>query len=90
MRLLILALLLSLASLARADQPQVPIDIQHDSKRSVTCYITVQGGISCLPDSLLQQAAPKPQQNRASPAGATLENGGLLAAPLPQDERLQL
>ena len=33
MRGLILIVLLVMASLARADQPQVPIDVQHDSAR---------------------------------------------------------
>jgi hypothetical protein len=91
MRGLIFVLLATLASLAQADQPQVLIDVQHDSVRGVTCWITPAGGISCLPDSSLpQQATPKPQKNRASPASATPENGALQAAPFPQDERLQL
>lgn len=88
---LILIALLTLACLAHAEQPQVLIDVQHDARRQVTCWITPSGGISCLPDSSLpQNATPKPQKNRASPASATPENGALQAAPLPQDERLQL
>lgn len=52
---IIAMLLISLASAAQAEQPQVLIDVQHDSERQVTCWITPQGGISCLPDSQLRQ-----------------------------------
>jgi len=31
------------------------ISVQHDSTRAVTCFITMQGGISCLPDNQLRQ-----------------------------------
>lgn len=55
MRSLIALLLMTVADLATAGQPQPVIDVQHDSHRQVTCWITVQGGISCLPDSQLQR-----------------------------------
>lgn len=73
------------ASQAGADQRQVLIDVQHDSKRQVTCWITPQGGISCLPDSsLLQKATPSSEKGRASQASSTQENTQLVAIPLPQ------
>lgn len=56
MRILITTLLLiALANAAQAETPQVTIDVQHDSDRQVTSWITSQGGISCLPDSHLRQ-----------------------------------
>lgn len=88
----ILSLLIS--DQAGADQRQVLIDVQHDSKRQVTCWITPQGGISCLPDhqlgSLLQQATPSSDAGRASQASSAQEKASLVSIPLPQDERFQL
>lgn len=57
---IVTVLLLALAAAAYADQPQVLIDVQHDSERQVTCWITPQGGISCLPDSQLGAGAKIP------------------------------
>lgn len=80
-----------IASQAGADQRQVLIDVQHDSKRQVTCWITQQGGISCLPDaSLPQQATPSSEAGRASQASFIQENAPLVATPPPQIERFQL
>lgn len=84
MRGLILMLLVTLASLANAEQPQVLIDVQHDAHRQVTCWIIPGTGISCLPDSQLRQYTPAPDrsQDRPNPASAIA---------LPQnDERFQL
>ena len=70
------------------------IDVQHDSVRGVTCWILNNTGISCLPDSLLQQdtaiATPESEAARASLAVSPSENGPATATPLPQDERFQL
>lgn len=46
MRLMIITALLLIAGQASAGE-QV-ISVQHDSSRKVTCWITPQGGISCL------------------------------------------
>ena len=68
MRGLITIALLLIAGQATAGEQL--ISVQHDSIRSVTCWITPQGGISCLPDSLLQAptgtAADETQAARAS------------------------
>lgn len=71
------------------------ISVQHDSSRSVTCWITPQGGISCLPDSSLLQipastATDESQATRASLATSMCQSGQLPATPIPQDERFQL
>ena len=89
----ILSLLIS--DQAGADQRQVLIDVQHDSKRQVTCWITPQGGISCLPDSSLPQApastaTPSSEAGRASLATSMCQNEQLAATPLPHFERFQL
>lgn len=91
MKVVILIALMLAAYQARAAQPQVLIDVQHDSSRAVTCWITPQGGISCLPDSSLpQKATPLSESGRPSPASSVSENETLQAASLPQDERFQL
>ncbi|WP_110949887.1 hypothetical protein [Pseudomonas bohemica] len=85
MRGLILILLATLASLARADQPQQVIDVQHDTHRQVTCWIIAGTGISCLPDTQLKRQPNVTQDhNRESPAPAS--------APAPRQhvERIQL
>jgi expansin (peptidoglycan-binding protein) len=91
--LITIALLVALGEASASPAEQV-ISVQHDSSRAVTCWITPQGGISCLPDN---QLAPLPQAatlsshtGRASTASSGYENGTFPAAPLPQDERLQL
>lgn len=91
-------LLLTAAGQAGADQPQVLIDVQHDGKRQVTCWITPQGGISCLPDnqlgSLPQKTAStttgESQAARASMTNTAGKTEQLPASPLPQVERFQL
>ncbi|KRP71412.1 hypothetical protein [Pseudomonas lactis] len=79
----------------RASAGEQVISVQHDSSRSVTCWITPQGGISCLPDSSLLQipastATDESQATRASLATSMCQSGQLPATPLPQDERFQL
>ena len=89
MRGLITIALLLIAGQATAGEQL--ISVQHDSIRSVTCWITPQGGISCLPDSSLsQQATPSREAGRASQAGLPQENALFVATPLPQEERFQL
>lgn len=88
MRKLITIALLLIAGQAAASE-QV-ISVQHDSSRSVTCWITPQGGISCLPDSLLQQAAPSSEVEQASQTISSVEISPLQATPLPQEKVLQL
>ncbi len=52
---LALCLLLLATGASAAPQPQENvIDVQHDSKRGVTCYILNDAAISCVPDSQLQ------------------------------------
>ena len=51
------------------------IDVQHDSKRGVTCYLLNGVGISCIPDSQLQagnerQLSPHEAQPEPTPAAA--------------------
>lgn len=90
MRGLILALLLLVfVASVYADETQKLIDVQHDSVRGATCWILNDRAISCLPDSLLQNATPRTQKNRASPASSTPENAGPNAGSLPHDERVQ-
>ena len=79
----------------RASAGEQVISVQHDSSRSVTCWITPQGGISCLPDSSLLQipastATDESQATRASLATSMCQSGQLPATPLPQDERFHL
>lgn len=85
MRGLILILLVTLASLAHADQPQQVIDIQHDARRGVTCWILPGTGISCLPDSQLERQPNVTQGHiKGSPAPASSP------ALCQREERLQL
>lgn len=90
--LIIIALLLIVGQASAGEQV---ISVQHDSSRSVTCWITPQGGISCLPDSSLLQtpastAADESQAARASLATSMCQGEQLPATPLPQVERFQL
>lgn len=90
--MIIFALLLA-AGLAQAEEQL--ISVQHDSQRGVTCWITAQGGISCLPDSSLLQAresAPtvETQAARASLEGSEVEIEPFMGVSLPQAERVQL
>lgn len=87
--LIALALLLIVGQASAGEQL---IDVQHDSVRSVTCWIIAGTGISCLPDSSFQhqqQATPTHEAGRASQASSPVEIGPLQAIPAP-DERFQL
>ncbi|MBC8980784.1 hypothetical protein IAI52_11065 [Pseudomonas lurida] len=71
------------------------IDVQHDSVRGVTCWILNNTGISCLPDSSLQQtpastAADESQAARASLATSMCQSGQLPTAPPPQEKGFHL
>lgn len=69
------------------------ISVQHDSTRAVTCFITAQGGISCLPDNQLRSratATPSSEAGRASQVSSVPENGLQQATPLPQEKGFQL
>ncbi|MFK5664417.1 hypothetical protein ACI2OW_00715 [Pseudomonas shirazica] len=49
------------------------IDVQHDARRGVTCYILNESSISCIPDSQLQadnqrQLSPHETQPEPTPA----------------------
>ncbi|MGO3542306.1 MAG: hypothetical protein ACTIOG_07365 [Pseudomonas helleri] len=89
--LILLALLLIVGQASAGEQV---ISVQHDSSRSVTCWITPQGGISCLPDSsLLQSPASTTDENtaaRASLANIEGETEQLDTTSLLQAERFQL
>ena len=86
--------MIMLLIVGQASAGEQVISVQHDSSRSVTCWITPQGGISCLPDSLLQQgttiATPETEAARASLAISPSDNGPAIATPLPQEKGLQL
>lgn len=93
MRAMIITALLLIVGRAAAGE-QV-ISVQHDSHRGVTCWITPQGGISCLPDSSLLQMPASTSTDESAAARASLANSGgetgrLPTAPLPQEERFQL
>lgn len=68
-----LVLLLALLTTGASAQDNV-IDVQHDSKRGVTCYLLNGVGISCIPDSQLRagnerQLSPHEQEdNGPTPA----------------------
>ena len=90
--MIITALLLIVGKAAAGEQV---ISVQHDSHRGVTCWITPQGGISCLPDSSLLQVPASTSTDESAAARASLANSGsetgrLPTAPLPQEERFQL
>lgn len=91
-RMIAIALLLVIDQAAAGEQL---IDVQHDSVRSVTCWIIAGTGISCLPDSSLLQTpasttTDESQAARASLATSMCQSGQLPATPLPQVERFQL
>ncbi|MNH14393.1 hypothetical protein D3C79_739850 [compost metagenome] len=65
--------LLLLATGASANERY--IDVQHDARRGVTCYILNESSISCIPDSQLQagnerQLSPHETQPEPTPAMA--------------------
>lgn len=69
------------------------ISVQHDSTRAVTCFITAQGGISCLPDNQLRSRSTATQSSdadRASQASSMPEKVVMPATPLPQKKGFQL
>ena len=92
MRGLITIALLLIAGQATAGEQL--ISVQHDSIRSVTCWFTPQGGISCLPDSLLRAptstTTDESQAARASLANTEGEKGQLTTTPLPPEKGFQL
>jgi hypothetical protein len=93
MRVMISIAMLLISGLAVANE-QV-ISVQHDSHRGVTCWITPQGGISCLPDSSLPQASTSGASNESEAARAAVandhgQNEQFSTSPLPQVERFQL
>jgi len=94
MKIMFVFALLLAAGQAGADQQQVLIDIQHDSQRQVTCWITPQGGISCLPDSLLQvptsTSTDESQAARASLATSMWQSEQLPTTPRPPEKGFQL
>ena len=90
--LITIALLLIVGKVGAADQI---ISVQHDSVRGVTCWIVMNTGISCLPDSsLLQTTAStttgEDQALRASMATSMCQSEQLPATPLPQKKGFQL
>ncbi|WP_443696682.1 hypothetical protein [Pseudomonas sp.] len=91
-RLITIALLLIIGQAAAGEQV---ISVQHDSSRSVTCWVLNNTGISCLPDSSLLQASAstatdESQAARVSLANTEGEKGQLTATPLPQRKGFQL
>ncbi len=93
MRGLITIALLLIAGQATAGEQL--ISVQHDSIRSVTCWIIAGTGISCLPDSSLLQTpasttTDESQAARASLANIEGEKGQLPATPLPPQKGFQL
>jgi hypothetical protein len=82
--------LLLLATGAAAEQVTPNVEVIHDDKRAVTCWVYsghyYKGGISCIPDSQLQAGSERqlsPHETQLEPTPA--------AAPAPwNDERYQL
>ena len=74
LNLVALCLVLLATGASAAPQPQENvIDVQHDAKRGVTCYLLNGVGISCIPDSQLQagnqrQLSPQEKQPEPTPA----------------------
>ncbi|OLS61848.1 hypothetical protein [Pseudomonas putida] len=68
-----LALCLLLLATGASAQENV-IDVQHDSRRGVTCWILNGVGISCIPDSQIagtqRQLSPHEQESEPTPATA--------------------
>lgn len=91
-RMIAIALLLVIDQAAAGEQL---IDVQHDSVRSVTCWIIAGTGISCLPDSSLLQTpasttTDESQAARASLATSMCQSEQLPTTPLPQEKGFQL
>lgn len=53
----------------RANNPDTHVEVMHDDHRSVTCwkYGASSGGISCLPDWMLQKPGLAGNQSQLSP-----------------------
>jgi len=86
----LIALLLMTGQAAAVEQF---ISVQHYSTRGVTCFITTQGGISCLPDNQIRSrvtATPSSEAGRASQASSMPEKVVMPATPLPQKKGFQL
>ena len=71
------------------------IDVQHDSVRGVTCWILNNTGISCLPDSSLQQTPTSTTTNESQAARTSLvnpmcQNEQLSTTPRPPEKGFQL
>ena len=92
MRTIIAMILLLIAGQATAGEQL--IDVQHDSARSVTCWIIAGTGISCLPDSALQaptgSTTDENQAARASLATSMCQNEQSGTTPRPPVKGLQL
>lgn len=89
---IVFALLLIVGQAAAGEQV---ISVQHDSSHAVTCWITPQGGISCLPDSSLLQApasaaADESQSARASLATSMCQSEQSHTTPRPPEKGFQL
>lgn len=87
------ALLALLLIVGQASAGEQIISVQHDSTRAVTCFITAQGGISCLPDNQLRPratATPSSEAGRDSQARSMPEKVVMPATPLPQKKGFQL
>lgn len=70
------------------------VDVQHDSVRGVTCWMLNNTGISCLPDSSLQQT-PTSTTNESQAARTSLvkpmcQNEQLSTTPPPPEKGFQL
>lgn len=73
--------------LGQASAGEQLIDVQHDSARSVTCWIIAGTGISCLPDGSFQghpTATPSSEVGRDYHADSGPKKGLQVAAPLPR------
>ena len=87
LNLVALCLVLLATGASAAPQPQENvIDVQHDAKRGVTCYLLNGVGISCIPDSQLQAG----NQRQLSPHETQPEPTPALAPGRWIDERYQL
>ncbi|MCO7055152.1 hypothetical protein ACUZXZ_16435 [Pseudomonas juntendi] len=69
--------LLLLATGASAEQLTPDVEVIHDDKRAVTCWVfrgSYKGGISCIPDSQLQAGNERqlyPHETQPEPTPAT-------------------
>lgn len=95
--LITIALLLIVGQATAGDLPR-GVRVFHDETRAVTCWLYTnggtEGGISCLPDSLLQvptsTTTGEDQAARASMATSMCQSEQLPTTPRPPVERFQL